>query len=304
MYPQPSRVHRAGFASAIVSPIVNPLKSTKNQIYIYQIYYNRASRQMLDPGYIPLDNTPNQRPDWYEFWVIRNFLNKQQLKEDSWYGFFSPKFQQKTNLSSQQVVSFVDAHAKQCDVMLFSHSWSQIAYFQNQFEQGETWHPGLLDLSQAFFDMAGMHLNLRSLVTDSSTSVFSNYLVAKPDYWKKWLDLANKLFAIVEQNEEENSGELHRLTSYGSTSNLAPMKTFLQERMATALIELHHFRTLAFDQSSDAPINERLFGNDFRTRRILQACDLLKQQYRVSRDNDYLLMYRKLRKLIPFKPFG
>lgn len=62
--------------------------------------------------------------------------------------------------------------------------------------------------------------------------------------------------------------------------------------------------TSALDQSLYAPISKRLFNNDLRTRRLLQACDLLKQQYKVSQGKDYFLMYQKLRKQIPFKPIN
>ena len=43
-------------------------------IHIHQIYYNEQTRAQLDPGYIPLDNTDNPRPEWYEFWVIKQFF--------------------------------------------------------------------------------------------------------------------------------------------------------------------------------------------------------------------------------------
>ena len=63
---------------------------------IYQIYYDEPSRQALDSGFIPLDNTDNLRPDWSELWVIRRFLLNTPLIEDQWYGFLSPKFTAKT----------------------------------------------------------------------------------------------------------------------------------------------------------------------------------------------------------------
>ena len=48
--------------------------------YIYQIYYDEASRAALDPGFLPLDNTANLRPDWYEFHVIKKFLENNHLE--------------------------------------------------------------------------------------------------------------------------------------------------------------------------------------------------------------------------------
>jgi hypothetical protein len=274
-----------------------------SEIFIYQIFYDQTSRKILDPGFIPLDNTSNERPDWFEFWVIRKFLNEHPLEENAWYGFLSPKFGAKTGLDSKQVISFVNTYAIHSDVALFSTDWDQIAYFQNPFEQGEMWHPGLLDLSQAFLNAAGISINLKSLVTDSSITVFCNYVVARTNFWKQWLILANKFFEMAEERKNAVSGQLIRSTSYGSKLNLAPMKTFLQERFATVLLAKGGFKPVALDQSSYAPIFTRLFNDDFRTRRLLQACDVLKQQYNLTRDKDFFQMYQKLRKQIIFNPF-
>jgi hypothetical protein len=41
-------------------------------INVFQIFYDDRSRRSLDGGFIPLDNTRNERPDWFEFWVIRD----------------------------------------------------------------------------------------------------------------------------------------------------------------------------------------------------------------------------------------
>ena len=37
-------------------------------------FFDEATRALLDPGFLPLDNTANRRPEWYELWVIREFL--------------------------------------------------------------------------------------------------------------------------------------------------------------------------------------------------------------------------------------
>ena len=59
---------------------------------IYQIYYDASSMAGLDPGFIPLDNSHAQRPDWFEFYPILNYINQTELKDGVWYGFLSPKF--------------------------------------------------------------------------------------------------------------------------------------------------------------------------------------------------------------------
>ena len=72
---------------------------TMHSMHIYQILNHYTSRQELDPGFEVLDNSANERPDWYEYWPIRGFLLEQALDENAFYGFLSPKFKLKTSLS-------------------------------------------------------------------------------------------------------------------------------------------------------------------------------------------------------------
>src|SRR5438552_3736606 len=97
----------------------------RQRFVIHQIFYDDSSRWMLDPGFIPLDNTSNERPDWFEFWVILRFLHETQLEEDAWYGFVSAKFHAKTGLDSKRVMDFLELHAAEAEVALFSPGWDQ-----------------------------------------------------------------------------------------------------------------------------------------------------------------------------------
>lgn len=280
----------------LISFIRNLLTGDTNY-FVYQIFYDGKSKLMLDSGFIPLDNTSNERPDWFEFWVIRDFLLKNSLREDSWYGFVSPMFYAKTRINSKLALHFLNSNSKDNDIILFSPGWDQIAYFLNPFEQGEFWHPGLLDSSQQFFDSIGVNIDLRNLVTHSTSTVFSNYIVAKPVFWNKWLHMANQLFEFIENNASHAASDN---TTYGSNLKQAPMKTFIQERLASVLMAQGGFKIVAaIDQSNDAPILKKLFVDDPLTRERLRACDQYKQQYTATGNEDYLEQYYKVRAQIP-----
>jgi hypothetical protein len=77
------------------------------RIFIYQIYYNNETQKKILSGFIPLNNTKNLRPDWFEFWVILNFLRNNILDDDAWYGFLSPKFYEKTGFNSNFVFNVI-----------------------------------------------------------------------------------------------------------------------------------------------------------------------------------------------------
>jgi hypothetical protein len=261
--------------------------------FVYQIFYDQESSRYLDPGFIPLDNTANKRPDWYEFWVIRNFLKKNVLRENAWYGFLSPKFREKSGFDSTVVLSILDQCDAHCDVALFSGGWDQLAYFANPFEQGEVWHPGLTRLSQYFLDQIGMKVDLTKLVTYSDTSLFSNYIVAKPKFWNQWLEIADKFFEFVEHG---NASEFRKDTTYGSEVYQVPIKTFIQERFASVILAQGGFKVASLDQNQIGPIDPLIFKEYAQTRKMLQTCDILKEKYCRTNDDDYLKMYYKIRK--------
>jgi hypothetical protein len=265
------------------------------KICIYQIYYNNETQKKILPGFIPLDNTKNLRPDWFEFWVILNFLRNNVLDDDAWYGFLSPKFYDKTGFNSDYVIKAIENYGALGNVALFSPGWDQLAYFLNVFEQGDVWHPGLMAASQDFVNKYQLEINLNTLVSDASSSVFSNYIIAKKEFWIQWRKIAEQFFEYVENNPE------HQVkTSYGALENQFPMKTFIQERLATLILSTNTFKVLSPDQSFNAPIFTRLFPDDIKTRRLLQACDLMKTKYRESKDEKYLEMYWRIREDIQY----
>ncbi len=269
------------------------------QKQIYQIYYDQETRAKLQAGFLPLDNTENKRPDWFEFWVILNFLEKNQLAENTWYGFLSPKFRQKSGIESGDLLGMIDAVDPYADVLLVDHCWDQIAYFKNIWEQGEIWHPGLKELTQYFLQATGRNIQLDEIVTSSTTAVFSNYIIAKKKYWLAWLQIAKDFFNFVEQGAGKE--RLNGFVSYGSIHRLFPMKTFVQERFPSILLTQSYYRVLNIDTSDRIPPSQRLFEQDHQTRRLLQTCNMMKSLYEIEGDNSYLEMYFKLRDRIQIK---
>jgi hypothetical protein len=206
-----------------------------SDVFIYQIKPPYADQKDLDPGFLLLDNTANERPDWYEYWPIRNFLLKETLDEDSFYGFVSPRFKEKTNLSATAAIEFVRGAGQNADVVLLSPTLCWTAVYWNVFEFGDAVHPGLLAVSSEFFTRIGQPTNLTSLVTHSQNEVYSNYAIAKPRFWRAWLEVNEQLFAIAESPTDPLGERLRSATVYRGKLG-AHMKIFLMERIATWLL--------------------------------------------------------------------
>jgi hypothetical protein len=261
-------------------------------IHLYQIAYSEATRAALEPGYGLLDNLANERPDWYEYWPIRRFLLEQPLDDDAFYGFFSPKFGAKTGLTHEQVQAFVRESAPQADVVLFSPQPDMGAFFLNVFEQGETFDPGLIAAYEAFLAHIGRPVPLRALVMDSRQTVFSNYFVARPAFWREWLALNDAMFALCESPADSAlKAALTAPTTYTGPGGAAQRKVFLMERAASLLLTTQPWRSVAHNP----------FGMGWSTSRFRDhpteafISDALKIAWRDQRYPQYLQAFATIR---------
>lgn len=261
--------------------------------HIYQILNHYTSPRELDPLFGVLDNSANERPDWFEYWPIRKFLLNEELNENAFYGFLSPKFAAKTNMDARAVFEFVRTANSDVEVILLSPSIHKSAYFLNVFIHGDFEHPGLLSTAKMFFERINRQTSLDELVTDSRNTVHSNYIVAKPRFWREWLSITEQLYSMAEAKADQLGVALCTPTSYRGRSNVQ-MKIFLMERIATWV--------LVNNKSFTARVHDPFVART-RTYKLPLAivCDALKIAY-VSQNRrqykDVFLMVRGLQKYL------
>ncbi len=265
-------------------------------VHLYQIAYSAQTLASLEPGFQLLDNTSNERPDWFEYWPIRRFLLEQPLDDTAFYGFFSPKFGFKTGLGHAAAKVIVQSQAAQVDVVLFSPQPDMGAFFLNVFEQAETFDPGLIDAFEAFLTHIGRPTGLRSMVMDVRQTVFSNYFVARPAFWRAWLTLGEQLFFVCEGPDSAIQRGLTVGTTYGDA---AQRKVFLQERLASYLLctdpgwRCHASNPFGFAWSSTR-------FKDYPVEAVIS--DALKTAYRERAYPEYLAAFGRVREIFSGKP--
>jgi len=261
--------------------------------HIYQILNYYTPREALDPGFEVLDNSANERPDWFEYWPIRKFLLGEELDEQAYYGFLSPKFRLKTNMTAALVRDFIARADPTTDVFLFSPSIHNSAYFLNVFEHGDSEHPGLLGVAQRFFQRIDSGANVAQLVSDSRNTVHSNYFIARPRFWRAWLDINERMLAIAETADDPLGRALRTPTAYRGGKDVQ-MKIFVMERVATWI--------LSRDQSFKAEVRDP-FAARARIYKLPLAvvCDALKIAYVTQGRGQYrdvFLLVRGLRRVL------
>ena len=244
-------LHLDSALSQIVNNVFSPeppatlaLKS-QPKLRLYQICYSDETKQNIPAQFLALENSNNQRPDWREYWPIRNFLLNNTLEEDVFYGFLSPRFTYKTGLDFERIRNFVHQNGRENEVLIFSPFWDLNSFFVNPFTQGDFFHPGLLDAMQKFSDFAGLELNLSEQVMHSDNTAYCNYFIAKKKFWLHWLELGEKLFQIAESGVGEVAQSLQQNTLY-SQEHL-PHKIFVQERLVNLILAQAQFKSKAFN---------------------------------------------------------
>lgn len=255
---------------------------TTSPINLYHIAYSPETLANVPEGFAVLNNVKSERNDWREYWPIRNFLLSEKLSEDAYYGFLSPRFFEKTGLDHKRVCAFVESVGADVDVVSFSPQVDMSAFFLNVFEQEELFQPGFTAASEAFFASIDMPVNFAQLITDSRQTIFSNYFVAKPSFWRAWLSINEKLFAICEGDDSPVKAMLTFATVYPGA---VERKVFLMERIATLLLALESkWRVKSYNPFTLAWSASRL--NQFKVEAVIS--DALKIAMREQGFGEYM----------------
>ena len=216
-------------------------------VRLLYLAYSDQTAKSLPAGFELVDNRENARSDWFEYWPIRNFLLLQDLDSLGLIGFFSPRFNKKTGLSAHQIRDFINRSQQSVrgcndlktnsEVFIFSPQPEIVGLFRNPFYAENFFSPGFLSVSQRTFDEIGIRVALNEMVNDLQTTVYSNYIVASGRFWKSWLEITEKIFALCELNEPK-AREIGLLNSTNYPLG-AQKKVFLIERIATLLLTVN-----------------------------------------------------------------
>jgi hypothetical protein len=259
-----------------------------NTVRAFQIFYSEATRAQLDPDFEPLDNLANERPDWHEYWPMRRWFAANAMDESVLYGFFSPRFFGKTQLKARQVLEFARA-AGDADVVTFSPHPCHSTCFFNVFEQGANFHPGFLEVATAFLQDIAPHFRLDGLCNDSRNTVFCNYFVARPSFWREWQRIFARMFELCETPGTSLHALLTRPVRYGKDfgdNHPAFMKVMVMERVPSLILSSRAFRVRNY-----APLAMPLNPNFYGRLPELVALDALKIAYAETGDAQFLRQF-------------
>lgn len=218
---------------------------------IFQIYYDAAQLPNLDPAFEPYDNTSNLKPELREWYVWdKEYQNCVDAGLTHW-GFVSAKFGEKTNLTGQQFIDFINANPGH-EAYFVNPCIANEALFLNGWEQGDVHHPGLSAIGNTFLTKIGVsNLDIRTLVLDRTRTMFASYIVGSQNFWKQYLEFTRKLFTEAETDpdfKQQVFGD--GLANYAHDKSLSNF-AFLNERLISTFLDLYQINAVAYQYSPE-----------------------------------------------------
>lgn len=221
---------------------------------IFQIYFKPEQKEQMDSSFVPYDNTNNPQPQIQEWYIWNEYYKSIEAGAEEapdYWGFFSWRFNEKTNLTGQQVQEWIDANPGY-DVYLINPAIVNEAVFANGWEQGDYYHPGLSDSANDFLARAGYKdIDVTSMLMDRTRMGFATYIVASRNFWQNYMDLSRKIFDEAGRDAEFKHHVFGEGLSGYSRDNTLPMFPFLNERLVGTYMELGNYKVLPYIHSDN-----------------------------------------------------
>ena len=274
----------------------------QKKVKLFQIFYDSETASQIQSGFEPLNNTDGPA-DFFEIYPIFKYLKSNEISEDKWFGFFSPKLQEKTQITSEDVCQEIQEIDEQYDVCSFSAHWSDIAFFQNVWEHGEYCHPGLANISQSLANEAGYNFRLLDSFSCLDNAVYSHYLVAKGKFWKQWYHIVKTYLEMITKDDA--------LFEYKTLHGGKPvsMHAFVVERVPSLILQDQSFKVKVSNKVTsnrgtflDGVFNSASVYGEYAIKAFpeqLKTADTVKRLYRDTGDKKFLDDYWHWRFSVP-----
>ena len=143
----------------------------------------------------------DEEASWGELGPISRCLKTLVTSEGVHYGFLPVDFESRTGYTLDAVEQFVATHGARHDVLLFSDHPHHVALFRNVFERGDFFAPGLMAWARLWVRSLGAQEDPGALVMSVDQMVISNCFVARPSFWRRWLELCASMRRVLDAAE-------------------------------------------------------------------------------------------------------
>ena len=260
---------------------------------IHQIWYRDEQQPVLDGRLKHWDNRENLRPEWCEYWIMRQAYQQFEQHFDSLTGFFSWKFKEKLGIDVAQIEGLIQAHPG-ADCYIFSPAVFQVAFYRNVWHQAEVWHPGMTRIAQNLLEALGHHIDLANSIDHHLSTAYANYWIGSRPFWQAYFNFMEPVFAHIEEKKDKPDSPFwqHRYGSTGGQGHVQslPIIPYLVERLFSVFVKQHpQFKIVAWEFPLDV-----LQQRAFRAASMIPIANWCKLMYQQTQQELYLTFFAHL----------
>jgi len=244
------------------------------KVHLYQIQYDEKTKPSEESGFSAFDvrDKPEflkrEMAHWLRFY--EEVISKSD-DQNAVYGLFSPKFNDKTGLVSQDVIQFVESNAGH-DVYLVNPYPMHPYLHSNVWRHCDKNHPEISKLASDLLHKTGYFFDiLKEHRHSKKQTVYCNYWLANRFFCDKYYFFIKSLDFFIESLPNHEKSEFFEPTNYLTEAVRYP---FLFERMiSTFLYENSEvFKVDDFDFSYDQAVRtgigtvDKFFYKNFKAK--------------------------------------
>jgi hypothetical protein len=213
-------------------------------VKIYQIYYLDEQKSKLDSDFIPYDNTALTGSDLasrkLREWTVLLGDGQKRAKEDNAdiWGFTSHKFAEKTNATGKDFIKFIHDNPGY-DVWFMEPQYVNNPFI-NVWDQGESCHPGIIQLINTVFKYSNIDIDVCPI---PMPFCYFNFFAGNQKFWDILLGAVNEIIETSKHLPQLDKMLFYEEAGHKSDSTI-PYFPFVAERMASTVMALGDIKSV------------------------------------------------------------
>ena len=207
-----------------------------DNVNLFELRYSSNIKVCQDDGFIFFDNIEGNVSHLREIVPFYNFVKDNHFSGKEYSGLFSPRFYEKTGLSSLDIRRFIKSNPNHC-IYLFHPYPRELIVAKNFLSLAELEHPGISDAINSFwlwkFGCKAPEVNLPD---KNFFCCHSNYFVANQFFWSEYKDLIISYYEYIFAHGSYLMTSFSPYSLSRSTDISLPLAVFVFERLLTVFI--------------------------------------------------------------------
>lgn len=245
-----------------------PFEKCSPKIEIYQTVVSDDQSGQVQCPFIEYDvRQSNPSPHWHEYWHFLALYDQKKKAPVDYWGNVSFRFSEKTGITSEAFLSFIRNNPGH-DVYFVNPFEFLVHTFDSPWEQGDLWHPGLIEITQTIFDHLNYKIDLRNLNFPSDSVGYCNYFVGNKHFWDSYISFTRPIFDYIENCMDDKL--IRNINKQAYKTRTCSFHPFIMERL---------FSTLLVVQSDSIRSLKYLYSTEHLLKEACQAYRTTAQAY-------------------------